>query len=354
MSTNTAQPKKMMALCILEILKKYSDEAHHMSQREIEEKLRSQYLMNVDRKSVKRNLMDLIDYGYDIHYDLVARTNRNTKTGEIESNDILTNFYIENEFTDGELRLLIDSLLFSKHIPAKQCKDLIEKIENLSTVYFKSNLKHISKVPSDRTDNRQVFYNIEILDEAISKSKKVSFKYLSYDICRKQHAKTNSCGSERIYVINPYQMAAKDGKYYLICNNDNFDTISNYRIDRITDIQILEEKRKPFPECEGSSGQALNLEEYMKEHAYMFTADKVRARFIIEKHFINDVVDSFGKDVRFTELEDGRIRVDLATTRESVKLFAKSMTPWVVVEEPVEVREELAEYFREALTKYEG
>ena len=45
----------------------------------------------------------------------------NSKTGELEESYILSDFYLSREFTDGELRLLIDSLLFSRHIPYSRC-----------------------------------------------------------------------------------------------------------------------------------------------------------------------------------------------------------------------------------------
>ena len=54
-----AQPKKMLIMHILDILKKYTDEDHRLSQKEIGEILKNEYDMVVDRKSIKRNLMDL-------------------------------------------------------------------------------------------------------------------------------------------------------------------------------------------------------------------------------------------------------------------------------------------------------
>lgn len=64
---------------------------------------------------------------------------------------------------------MIDSLLFSKHVPYRQCKDLVEKLEGLSNIYFKSRVSHISRLPDESGDNQQLFLNIELLDEAISK-----------------------------------------------------------------------------------------------------------------------------------------------------------------------------------------
>jgi len=59
----TIPPKKMLILNILDILRKYSDENHRLSAKEICERLEKEYSQRVDRKAVKRNLMNLIDFG---------------------------------------------------------------------------------------------------------------------------------------------------------------------------------------------------------------------------------------------------------------------------------------------------
>ena len=113
--------------------------------------------------------MNLIEFGYEIEYSEALRMVKNSK-GELEESYILSDFYLVRDFTDAELRLLIDSLLFSKHIPYSQCKELIEKIEGLSNRYFHSKVKHIRNLPENLPQNKELFYTIEILDEAISKT----------------------------------------------------------------------------------------------------------------------------------------------------------------------------------------
>lgn len=62
------QPKKLMILNILDILRKYTDEDHRLSQKEIADILKSEYQMSADRKAIRRNLLNLMDCGYDIEY----------------------------------------------------------------------------------------------------------------------------------------------------------------------------------------------------------------------------------------------------------------------------------------------
>lgn len=61
-------PKKLIIINILDILKRYTDENHRLSQKDIQDILEREYDMKVDRKAVKRNLMNLIEFGYNINY----------------------------------------------------------------------------------------------------------------------------------------------------------------------------------------------------------------------------------------------------------------------------------------------
>ena len=70
---DSMQPKKLIIINILDILKKYTDEDHRLNQKEIAEKLEKDYGMKVDRKAIKRNLMNLIDFGFEIEYSKSIR-----------------------------------------------------------------------------------------------------------------------------------------------------------------------------------------------------------------------------------------------------------------------------------------
>lgn len=347
----TKQPKKLLIFNILDILQKYTDADHRLSQKEIEEILKKEYSMSADRKAIKRNLMDLIDFGYDIEYSESVRMMPNPKTGEPEENYVLSDFYIVRDFTDSELRLLIDGLLFSQHVPYGQCRELVEKLEGLSNTYFRSRVKYISTMPDIKADNRQVFLNVEQIDEAIANNKKIAFKYLEYGTDKKLHPKKRSDGSE-IYTVSPYQMAAKEGKYYLICNFDKYDDISNYRIDRMQDIQILDDTAKPFENLHGAGGQRLNLSEYMKNHVYMYSSGSCRAKLRIVRPMISDIIDMFGKDVRFSDETYDGVTVTVSANERSIEQFAQSFAPDVVVLEPKALAERVKNRFQKAVEKY--
>ena len=94
-------------------------------------------------------------------------------------------------------------------------------------------------------ENKQLFYTIDILDEAISKGRQVEFSYNAFGTDKKLHNKITDEGKVRKYIINPYQMVATNGRYYLICNYDKYDSVDHYRVDKITDIKLLDTPVKP-------------------------------------------------------------------------------------------------------------
>ena len=343
------QPKKLLILNILDILWKDSDQDHRLTQREIGEILRTRYGMAADRKAIKRNLMDLVEFGFDIEYREVPRGG----AGEEEENTILTDFYLVRPFTEGELRLLIDGLLFSRHLPHRQCQELVEKLEGLSSRYFRSRVRHIARMSGEQEDNQQLFLNIELLDEAIEKRKKAAFRYLEYGTDKKAHYRTRSDGSVREYVVSPYQMAARDGNYYLVCRREGYGGLANYRLDRICDLKVLEETAQPFTSPEERDGYPLDLSAYMREHIYMYAGGSCHAKLWVSRPLISSVIDLFGKDVVFSREDAEGVVVSVYANEMSIEQFAKSYAPNAAVLEPPELREKVRDMLRRAAALYD-
>ncbi|MBR6515034.1 MAG: WYL domain-containing protein [Clostridia bacterium] len=350
--------KKALIMNILDILRKYSDAEHRLSQKQISDILEKEYYIKADRKTVKRNLSELCSMGYDIEFTEITRrvpvTDSQTGVVGYTENSIITDYYLNREFSDSELRLLIDGLLFSNHIPFANCKELTEKLEGLSSIYFKSKMRHISALPKTDHLNKQFLYTVDILAEAIEKYKQVVFNYCEYSSDKKLHRRRRPDGTLREYTVSPYQMASKEGKYYLICNYDKYNDISNYRIDRIANIRLLDTPAKPFEILDGAENEAFDLHKYMTEHIYMYSSGNVRASFDMPCAMISDVIDIFGTDVTFSGQKEDRITVSAFANEQSILQFAKSYAPDVIIISPDSLRHKLSEDIEKTLTIYRG
>ncbi len=337
--------RKKLNFAILDILRKYTDEDHRLSQKDIVDILKTEYDMDADRKSVKRNITSLMEMGYEINFSEALRMFPN-KDGVLEESYILSDFYLERDFTDAELRLLIDSLLFSKHIPYSQCKELVGKLEGLSNQYFKSRVRFISTLPETTPKNRELFYTIEILDEAIAKGMQVAFTYNEYGTDKKLHPKR-----DREYVVNPYQMAATNGRYYLIGNYDKYDNLANYRLDRITNIRLLDTPVKPVREVEGMKS-GLHLPKHMAEHLYMFSGESIPVTFRMKKYIMNDVMDWFGSDIALYDETEDEISARVTVNWHAMRHWALQYCRHVRILSPNDLAQTVKEDLQNALENY--
>lgn len=332
---------------ILDILKRYTDEEHKLSQKQIMDILWSDYDMAADRKTVAWNLSNLMTAGYPIECrDDVARTYIN-KQGKKETSYILSDFYLERDFTDAELRLLIDSLLFSKHIPYSQCKELVEKLEGLSNRYFKSRVRFISTMEETKPKNPQLFYTIEIIDEAIAAGKQVAFTYNEYGTDKKLHPRR-----DREYIVNPYQMAATNGRYYLIGNYDKYNNLANYRMDRITNIRLLDTPIKPKEQVQG--GKHFSLPTHMAEHLYMFSGESIPVTFRMKKIIMNDVIDWFCSDIAFTDETEDEVSVRVTVNWSAMRYWAQQYCRFVRILTPTDLADTVKNDLQGALENYGG
>lgn len=339
--------KKMMILYILEVLKHHSDDDHRLSQKDIISFLEKDYNMSADRKAIKRNLLNLHDCDeYQVECDC---DERQMSSGENET--VCSGWYLLHDFTVPELRLIIDSLLFSHQIPAQQKHQLIEKLEKLQSEYFKSHMRHIGTMPHNEPENKDLFYTIEILDEAIIENRQVSFEYGAYGADLELHPKLDSDGNARRYLINPVQIVASNGRYYLICNNDRYDNLANYRLDKILNIEKLDAPRKKnedIPELKNG----LSLPQHMAEHIYMFSGESTRVGFETTAAHMGDVVDWFGSDIRIENLGEDRLRIYVMVNKDAMRHWVLQYGKAVKVVSPAGFVREVEDDIRELAQKY--
>ena len=285
-------------MLILKILKEYTDEEHPLTQQEIIDLLRRNYGMDCDRRSIRNNIQSLRDMGYEIV----------TRRGC---------YLADREFDDAELRMLIDSVLFSKSISGKQAKRLIEKLKSFGNRYFHAKVSHVSNLPElFHTDNKQTMIALDVLNDAIEAKRKVSFVYNTYGTDFKLHPKRNDP-----YIVNPYQMVANNGRYYLIGNYDKYDNVSHYRIDRITSVTMLSEQVKPKNKVKDFA-RGWSLPKHMAEHIYMFGGESVNVKLITDTYMMDDLVDWFGRDFHVRVEENGKMLVTLKCNESAMRYWA--------------------------------
>lgn len=198
----------------------------------------------------------------------------------------------------------------------------------------------------NRTLNKQAMYSLDAINDAIADKKKISFIYNRVGTDFKLHPKR-----EEPYIVNPYQIVANNGKFYLISNYDKYDNVAHFRIDKMTDVRILDEWIKPMskvPELE----KGLNLPKHMAEHFYMFSGASISAKIKTTEDMMSELVDWFGTDFRIIERNEDYICIRVTCNQDALRYWALQYGPYVEVLEPKTLRDRLVEDIKGMQKKY--
>lgn len=322
--------KKIVLLYVLDILKDFTDENHLLTYSDIITKLDIIYGVSPNIKSIARNIETLTEYGYKI-----------VKKGKYGC------YLASRDFDKSEVMFLVDAIFSSKTIPPQDAKELIQKIIKNCSTFEKRKYKHIYKVEEiSRMRNTQLFKNIEMLDEAIEKGKKVSFQYNEYDITKKFQPRMQG----HRFIMNPYFLVNNNGKYYLVCNYDKYDDLANYKIECISDLKILDEDIKPLKSLPNQ--QNFKLDNYINEHIYMTHGNSVDATLKLDSpKVIGDIIDWYGENIKINK-ENEEIFVNLKVNELALIYWAMQYGEHVEIVSPQETREKIEAMLEKVLNKY--
>lgn len=323
MDTNSGS-KMLAPLIILQILQRESDSNHKISQEKIIKVLEKDYNIVIERKTVHRHLLDLQAANVPIEFG---------RSGC---------YFDENErhFTDGELRLLIDSVLFSKHIPQDYANNLIDKLRDLAPISFREHSVCRAESIDSRTDNKEVFLNVEQLGCAIADHKQVRLVCMHYDVRGKLVADGEA------HVVCPLKLFTYANHYYLYAKDEDGQDVC-LRVEKLSCIEVLNKQSK-F----SASNQDVNA--YLTSHPFMFGGEAEHARIRLAKEKIDDFIDAFGNKFACDKETSGTVELSLSASPQNLLVWAMQNCMFVEVLEPQSVRDALRFTATALRLKYEN
>jgi len=283
MSNNTSV--KLKILYIMDILLEKTDEENYITVNDIITELK-RYNISAERKSIYSDIELLKFYGLDI----ICEKERCNKY-----------FIASRDFELAELKLLVDSVQSSKFITHKKSNELIKKLEKLTSSSQAKELdRHVIVRDRVKTSNERIFYNVDRLHRAIHENKQVSFKYFDYDLNKEIKFRRNG----NRYTLSPYALTWSDENYYLISYYEKYNDISNFRVDRMMDINILEKDRYFIEDYE-----EFNVAEYSRKIFNMYIGELKTVELEFHNSLINVVIDKFGQDIIIREQSDYSFKI---------------------------------------------
>ncbi len=322
----TLEAKALAPVRILQILQEHSNCDHPLKQEDILSYLERDYGIILERKAVGRHLQALKDADFPIEHGRGG------------------NYLVEREFEDAELRMLIDGVLASKYIAANHSKDLIQRLCKLSSRYFRSHVKNIYSVGDwSKTDNQALFYNIELIDDAIEQGIQLKFNFNKYGVDKKLHRSSTPR-------VTPYQLILHNQRYYLMACHEHWKTMFFYRVDHITDMQLVDKAATPITHVKGFEG-GIDYKTISSALPYMYTDTPVRVEFVADKSITDQVIDWFGQDIHITDKGD-QIHVTLKVSPMAMEHWATQYIKYVEVLHPQSLRDTIKANLDAAVDKY--
>ena len=270
----TAQSKsKLKLLYIMKILLEKTDEEHPITINEIIQRLTC-YGITAERKSIYSDIEVLKNFGLDI---ICIRGKANEY------------FIGSRKFEMPELKLLVDAVQSSRFITYKKSEQLIKKIGHLCSQHQAKNLQRQVLI-SDRIKmmNESIYYNVDAIHRAIQGNKKIKFQYFDYTLEKEIRFRR---GGEH-YIASPYALCWSDNNYYLISYYQRYNDISNFRVDRMKNVQMMDEERETTEEFKD-----FNAADYSNKIFQMFSGEWEMVELQFHHSLIIVVIDRFGKEV---------------------------------------------------------
>ncbi len=272
---------------VYKVLELYSGPDRFLLQSDICKLIKKEFRVELDRKSVGRIIDVLIALDFDIQkgsgrgFALIGRI-----------------------FEESEVRFLIDAVFSSKAIPGKIAQDLATKISNTLNVYQRKDYDYLLKCGDViRTENKQVFYNIEIITDAIKNNKWIAYQYMTYD----KEGNLIPRFDGYVYHASPCYLVNNSGNYYLLGFRRGRNKVVTWRVDYMRNISIMEDRERIDPITLDEFKDYKDISEYINDHIYMFGGEVIDALLELKNESgISYIKDWFGNSANIF-CQEGKI-----------------------------------------------
>lgn len=230
----------------------------------------------------------------------------------IEYNPSKWGYYItQPQFEPYELRLLVDSVQSAKFLTENMAAQLTQKIKQLADIYTKDSLNRQAYVSNRvRNMNEEAMRGLDCIYEAISKDRKISFRYFKYTSNRdkpKQYTKHNGSA---VITVSPYLVVWDGERHVLVAHTEQegMPAIASICADRVERVRVLDEPRE---------GKDTIRESGLLEFKFrpfgigMFSEGITTVQLLAHNDCATHIVEKFGTDLPMIPYDASHFTVSL-------------------------------------------
>lgn len=316
---------------LMKIMQAKTDDEHSLTMPQIMDEL-EKYEVTAERKSIYTDFADMSEkFGVEIIKEQVGRE---------------TFYHVgSREFELAEVKLIVDAIQSSKFITEHKSRELIKKMKSFVSEHQGKQIERQVYVQGRaKTMNESIYYNVDDLHKAIAENKKISFKYYRWDVDKTLVERNHGI----VFSVSPWALTWDDENYYLVAFDDYDQKIKHYRVDKMKQIQLLDEKRAGKEEFKG-----FDMAAYSKMNFGMYSGRKEKVKIEFNNYMVGVFLDRFGKDITIAPIDEKNsyTHVDVAI---SPQFFAwiLSLGDEVKIAGPAVVVDEMKEYVQAFLDRY--
>lgn len=321
--------QKLKILYLAQLLFERSDESHPLTTKEMIDYLSAQGI-RAERKSIYDDMAALQNFGMDI---IAIRE----KPG---------GYYLASrQFELAELKLLVDAVQASRFVTEKKSRELISKLETLTSRREAGQL-HRQVVVAERgkSSNEQIYYNVDEIYAAMASDCAIRFQYFEWSVRKEMVPRRDGA----YYEASPWLLTWEDENYYLIAYDSTAEILKYYRVDKMLHLTVCETPR------DGQAAfDALDIAGFAKKTFGMFAGDETTVVLRCDASLTGVMVDRFGTDVLMRPEGEGQIRVraNVAVSRQFFG-WLTGLGSGVQIVSPPEIRAQYEQYLKDILNCY--
>lgn len=314
--------QKLKLLYLLQILYSKTDENHSLNASEIIKILEANDFKS-ERKTIYSDVDTLKDFGIDII--------------RVAGKD--GGYYIgERAFEVAELKLLVDAVQSSKFITEKKSRELIKKLQRLSSESESKQLDRKVFISNRaKAGNETIYYVVDVIHNAMSENRSITFQYTEWNIKKKLVPKNQG----KYYKVSPWELTWCEDNYYLIAFDEARGEIRHYRVDKILGIK-KETRRRTGQEA----FKDFNLPAFLIKTFSMFGGHEEKVTLRCHNSQVGVILDRFGKDISIYPSNDKDYFKVIVTIAVSPQFFGwlVGIGGGIIIEKPERVKAEYLEY----------
>ena len=285
-----------------EILRKETDDTRPISRGTLLKRMQEEgYEFNED--TLREDFRDLKAAGADIHCCYIRGR--------------LTGFYsYDRELDYSALKLLSGLVQSAGYITPKKTAQLLDFLKGLAYVSDRERLeKTARRFNTRKRSHEDVDLYLDYADDAIYRGRKLSFTYWDDIYTDASGTRLSIPHKHPQKTVEPYATVVYDDRNYLLAWDPKASETRTYRIDRMTEMRVIEEPCGAETKRLAATDIAAELTSAFKMFA---SGDRMEIPLVFERSVMGAIHDKFGERIPLEDLGDERFRVKVSVQMSDV------------------------------------